>query len=63
MAGIAITFTPVGTLFGFVPPGLPYFLLIGMLVIGYIVVVEIVKTRFYHGSTGPDGMHESGVKT
>ena len=63
MAGIAITFTPVGTLFGFVPPGLPYFLLIGMLVIGYIVVVEIVKTRFYHGSTGPDSMHESGVKT
>jgi Mg2+-importing ATPase len=54
MTGIAITFTPVGGLFGFVPLTLPYFLLIGVLVIGYIVVVELVKTQFYRGSTGPD---------
>jgi hypothetical protein len=26
---------------------MPYFLLIGALVLGYIVVVEIVKKRFY----------------
>jgi P-type Mg2+ transporter len=57
MTGIAITFTPVGGLFGFVPLTLPYFLLIGVLVIGYIVVVELVKTQFYRGSTGPDKTH------
>jgi P-type Mg2+ transporter len=50
VTGIAITFTPVGDLFGFVPLTLPYFLLIGVLVAGYIVVVELVKTRFYHHS-------------
>ena len=47
VTGIAITFTPLGALFGFVPLTLPYFLFIGVLVIGYIVVVELVKTRFY----------------
>ncbi|MDD1685438.1 magnesium-translocating P-type ATPase [Methanoregula sp.] len=56
MAGIAITFTPIGDLFGFVPLTLPYFLAIGLLVTGYIVVVEFVKTWFYrdtasHGHT------------
>jgi hypothetical protein len=50
VTGIAITFTPVGDLFGFVPLTLPYFLLIGVLVAGYIGVVELVKTRFYHHS-------------
>jgi P-type Mg2+ transporter len=50
VTGIAITFTPVGGLFGFVPLTLPYFLLIGILVTGYIIVVELVKTRFYHHS-------------
>jgi Mg2+-importing ATPase len=52
--GIAITFTPVGDLFGFVPLSPLYFLLIGALVIGYIIVVEIVKTRFYHETAGRD---------
>ena len=47
LAGIAITCTPVGGLFGFVPLTIPYFLLIGILVLGYIVVVEIVKKWFY----------------
>jgi Mg2+-importing ATPase len=56
MAGIAITVTPAGSLFGFVPLTIPYFLLIGSLVTGYTVVVELVKTWFYrdkvdHGST------------
>jgi Mg2+-importing ATPase len=46
--GIGIIFTPVGDLFGFVPLTFPYFLLIGGLVTGYIIVVELVKTRFYH---------------
>jgi Mg2+-importing ATPase len=48
VTGIGIIFTPVGDLFGFVPLTLPYFLLIGVLVTGYIIVVELVKTRFYH---------------
>jgi Mg2+-importing ATPase len=47
MAGIAIPFTPAGRLFGFVPLTFPYFLFIGAIVTGYIVVVELVKTQFY----------------
>jgi len=50
LAGIAFTVTPIGDPFGFVPLSLPYFFLIGALVIGYIIVVEIVKTQFYRGS-------------
>jgi len=37
----------VRPLFGFVPPGLPDFLLIGSLVTGYIVLVELVKIWYY----------------
>ncbi len=54
MAGIAITLTPAGSLFGFVPLGFPYFLFIGILVILYIVVVEIVKKWFYRRPAGSD---------
>jgi len=57
LAGIAITLSPAGGLFGFVPITFPYFLLIGALVIGYIVVVEIVKKRFYRHTTDSDGAH------
>ena len=57
LAGIAITLTPAGSLFGFFPITLPYFLLIGALVIGYIVVVEIVKKRFYHHTIDSNGTH------
>lgn len=45
---IAIIFSPLGALFDFVPLTLPYFLLIGLLVCGYIVVVELVKVYFFH---------------
>jgi P-type Mg2+ transporter len=51
LAGIAITLTPFGGLFGFVPPTLPFFLLIAGLVLGYIVLVEIIKKWFYLTST------------
>jgi Mg2+-importing ATPase len=51
LAGIAITLTPFGGLFGFVPPTLPFFLLIAGLVLGYIVLVEMVKKWFYSTST------------
>jgi Mg2+-importing ATPase len=57
LTGIAITLSPAGGLFGFVPITFPYFLLIGALVIGYIVVVEIVKKRFYRHTTDSDGAH------
>ncbi len=57
MAGIAIPFTPIGNLFGFVPLTLPYFLLIGGIVTGYIVVVELVKTGFYRNPAGHESMH------
>jgi P-type Mg2+ transporter len=55
VTGIAITFLPVGTLFGFVPLPLPYFLFILALVAGYVVVVEMVKRWFYRDLPGPDG--------
>jgi Mg2+-importing ATPase len=57
LAGIAITLTPAGGLFGFVPITLPYFLFIGAIVAGYIVVVEIVKKRFYRHTINNDGTH------
>ena len=46
LIGIAITLIPSGGLFGIVPLTLPYFLIIGALVAGYLVVVEIVKKGF-----------------
>jgi Mg2+-importing ATPase len=57
ITGIAIPFTSVGDLFGFVPLPLPYFLLIGGLVTGYIIVVELVKTWFYRNPAGHESTH------
>jgi Mg2+-importing ATPase len=57
LAGIAITLTPAGGLFGFVPITLPYFLFIGAIVAGYIVVGESVKQRFYRDTIKSDGTH------
>ena len=57
LAGIAITLTPAGGLFGFVSLPLPYFLFIGALVVMYIVVVEIVKKWFYRHTINHDGTH------
>ena len=51
LAGIAITLTQFGGLFGFVPPTLPFFLLIAGLVLGYIVLVEVIKKWFYRKRT------------
>lgn len=58
MAGIAITFTPMGELFGFVPLTLPYFLFIAALIVTYIIVVEIVKRWFYRHTFNSDGTQE-----
>jgi Mg2+-importing ATPase len=57
LIGIAITLIPSGSLFGFVPLTLPYFLFIGALVLLYIVVVEIVKKWFYRDTARSDGTH------
>jgi P-type Mg2+ transporter len=54
LAGIAITLIPAGGLFGFVPLTIPYFLFIGVIVVMYMVVVEVVKKRFYRPSTDRD---------
>jgi len=51
LAGIAITLTPFGGLFGFIPPTLPFFYLIAGLVLGYIVLVEVIKKWFYRVGT------------
>jgi P-type Mg2+ transporter len=42
-----LPFTVVGALFGFVPPPLSFFGVLAVLVIGYLVIVEIVKMWFY----------------
>ena len=39
----AIISSPISALFDVVPLTLPYFLLIGLVICGYIVVVEVVK--------------------
>jgi len=51
LAGIAITLTQFGGLFGFVPPTLQFFFLIAGLILGYIVLVEMIKKWFYRNST------------
>jgi Mg2+-importing ATPase len=59
LIGIAITLLPAGGLFGFVPLALPYFLFIGGLVVMYIIVVEIVKKRFYRDTIRRDNTQGS----
>jgi Mg2+-importing ATPase len=44
---LILPFTPLGKIFGFNPLPISFFLLIGMIVIGYIVSAEIAKTIFY----------------
>jgi P-type Mg2+ transporter len=42
-----LPFTVIGSLFGFVQPPLSFFAVLAGLVIGYIVIVELVKRWFY----------------
>ena len=44
---LVMPFTPLGTLFSFVPPPLTFFLFLGAFVGGYVALTEIVKRRFY----------------
>jgi len=47
LAACLLPFTTVGHLFGFVPPPLTFYAAMAGLVIGYIVLVELVKRWFY----------------
>ena len=49
----ALPFTPVGALFGFVPPPPTFFAVLAVLVTGYIIIVEGVKYWFYKRYAGP----------
>jgi Mg2+-importing ATPase len=44
---ILIPYTPIGEIFGFVGVPLVYLLIIGLIVLAYISVAEMVKMRFY----------------
>jgi Mg2+-importing ATPase len=44
---ILIPYTPIGEIFGFVRVPLIYFLIIGLIVLAYISIAEMVKKRFY----------------
>jgi Mg2+-importing ATPase len=47
LAACILPFTVIGSLFGFVPPPLSFYGVIAGLVVGYIVMVELVKRWFY----------------
>lgn len=42
-----IPFTIIGSIFGFVPPPLSFFAVLGGLLIGYLILVEMTKKWFY----------------
>jgi Mg2+-importing ATPase len=42
-----LPFTVIGSIFGFVRPPLAFFVVLAGLVLGYIVIVELVKGWFY----------------
>jgi Mg2+-importing ATPase len=44
---VALPFTSIGYYFGFVVPPLNYFLILGVMVVAYLVLVEVVKRWFY----------------
>jgi len=55
---IALPFTPIGSYFGFVPPPLKFYFILGGMVLVYLVVVEFAKRAFYRWSavtTPPPG--------
>ena len=42
-----LPFTVIGSIFGFVPPPVSFFVVLAGLVTGYLVIVELVKIWFY----------------
>jgi Mg2+-importing ATPase len=47
VATLILPFTPLADIFGFSPLPIPFLLLIGIIVLFYIIIAEIVKTVFY----------------
>jgi Mg2+-importing ATPase len=49
VVGIAVLlpFTPIGTHFGFVPPPARFYVILGVMVLAYLVIVELAKQGFY----------------
>jgi Mg2+-importing ATPase len=45
---ILLPFTPIGTYFGFVPPPMKFYLILGCMVFIYLCMVELAKQVFYH---------------
>jgi Mg2+-importing ATPase len=42
-----LPFTPIGSLFGFIPLPASFFVVLAGLVISYLIIVELVKRWFY----------------
>jgi Mg2+-importing ATPase len=47
LATILLPYTPIGTLFGFVPIPLPYLFTLLLVVVLYIISAEVAKRFFY----------------
>ncbi len=44
---VGLPFTPVGTYFGFVPPPVRFYFILGAMVLVYLFIVELAKQGFY----------------
>jgi len=53
-AALALPFTPLGRLFGFLPLPLPFLGLLALILLAYVASAELVKGWFYrnHGDRG-----------
>jgi Mg2+-importing ATPase len=47
---ILLPYTSIGAYFGFVPPPMKFYLILGSMVFVYLCIVELVKQIFYHWS-------------
>ena len=48
LVGAVLPFTPIGAYFGFVPPPLAFYAILGGMALAYLAVVELAKRGFYH---------------
>jgi Mg2+-importing ATPase len=47
LVGLLVPLTPLGSLFGFVPPPAGFYLFLGGTLAAYLLLVEIVKRHLY----------------
>ncbi|MDF3881286.1 cation transporting ATPase C-terminal domain-containing protein [Cupriavidus basilensis] len=47
---VALPFTPIGSHFGFVPPPVRFYFILGAMVVAYLFLVELAKQGFYRWS-------------